>query len=330
MTSVDIGLFDFDRHNAIYYFVMNADEHIYLRYGGRDASSPHAYLNLSSLEIALELGLEQHELYKQGKLERQTRPAPLFPRDIPLLKREVIDRRRCVECHLIGDYQTQQLEVDGQLNKIRDLYVSPDIRTAGIFLDKSRGLVVKSVAGAVEAAGMKPGDLITAINESPVLTFGDLQYYYDKVPRNAKQVRIEVHRSNERKLLVVDLPEEWWRTDLNFRYYSTEPLLFFSTDPLTNEEKKAHGLPVGGFASKVSNVDPQSKTFSLNELQLGDIIYSVNGVEMDKRTQHLETHITLSQTAGESFPVKLLRDGKELEMRIRSIRQGFRQQQNVM
>ena len=324
MTGVDIGLFDFDRHNALYYFAMNADERIYLRYGGRDATSPAAYLNLHSLEIALELGLEQHELYKEGMLERQTRPAPFFPRDIPLLKREVLDRRRCVECHLIGDYQTQQLEVDGRLDKLKDMYVSPDIKTVGILLDKPRGLIVKHATGAVEEAGMEPGDLITAINGSPVLTFGDFQYAYDKVPRDASQVQIAVSRSDERKLFAVDLPEEWWLTDLHFRYYSVEPLLYFSTEGLSQEEKKAYGFPAAGFASKVTEVRPQSKAFNLNELQAGDIIYSVGGVEFDKRTQHLETHITLSQKSGERFPVKLLRDGKKLRMNIRSMRQGFR------
>ena len=71
MKGVDIGLFDYDRHNALYYFVMNADEHIYMRYGGRDETSPDAYLDLESLEIALQLGLEQHELYRKGRIEKQ-------------------------------------------------------------------------------------------------------------------------------------------------------------------------------------------------------------------------------------------------------------------
>ena len=39
MDDVDVALFDRDWNNAIYYFVMNADEQIYLRYGGRDSQS---------------------------------------------------------------------------------------------------------------------------------------------------------------------------------------------------------------------------------------------------------------------------------------------------
>ena len=39
MDGIDLGLFDFDRHNAIYYFLLNSDEQIYMRYGGRDSRS---------------------------------------------------------------------------------------------------------------------------------------------------------------------------------------------------------------------------------------------------------------------------------------------------
>jgi hypothetical protein len=104
MDGIDIGLFDYDRHNSIYYFVLNADEQIYLRYGGRDAEDAGTYLDLSSIELAMRLGLKQHESFNAGKLPKQQRPAPMFPQEIVSLKREIIDRNRCVERHLIGDY----------------------------------------------------------------------------------------------------------------------------------------------------------------------------------------------------------------------------------
>ena len=34
MDDVDIALFERDWNNALYYFLMNADEQIYMRYGG--------------------------------------------------------------------------------------------------------------------------------------------------------------------------------------------------------------------------------------------------------------------------------------------------------
>jgi diguanylate cyclase (GGDEF)-like protein len=92
MDDIDIGLFDRDWNNTIYYFVMNGDEQIYMRYGGRDARAPDSYLNLSSLELALEQGLDLHHRYQQGDLKKTERPKPLFPREIPPLVEQAAAR----------------------------------------------------------------------------------------------------------------------------------------------------------------------------------------------------------------------------------------------
>jgi hypothetical protein len=97
------------------------------------------YLNLQSLELALRAGLGRHELYKQGKLAKQPRPAPLYPEQIALLKRNEIDRGRCVECHMIGDYQAQEAELAGKLDRPSMLHPSPDLKTIGIHRKKAPG-----------------------------------------------------------------------------------------------------------------------------------------------------------------------------------------------
>lgn len=323
MAGINIGLFDFDRHNALYYFIMNADEQIYMRYGGRDATSPVAYLNLNSLEIALKLGLEQHELYKQGKLENQKHSRPFFPRDIPLLLQNA-RRRRCVECHLIADYQTQELESAGRLNKIKDMYVSPDIKTIGIHLDIPKGLVVKEVNGAVKQAGMEANDLIVGINKEPVLTFGDLQYIFNKLPRNSKQIQISVEKNGKIRDFAVDLPKEWWWTDLYHRAWTVDPILFFSSRSLSEKEKRSYNFDVAGFACEVTSVYREAVIRGFLKLQPGDIIYAVDDVKVDKLTQNFSIYIKLNKIAGSSFTVKLLRDNKPMEMLIRTGRQSFR------
>src|SRR6266511_4316512 len=143
MDDIDIGLFDRDWNNTLYYFIMNADEQIYMRYGGRDSQAPDSYLNLSSLELAAKQGLELHRQYQQGILKKVERPKPIFPREIPLLVERTFARNQCVECHLIGDFQNIQRERDGTLDKLMHLYRSPDIKTLGIQLDVPQGLVVK-------------------------------------------------------------------------------------------------------------------------------------------------------------------------------------------
>ena len=324
MSGVDIGLYDYDRHNTLYYFIVNSDERIYLRYGGRDADSPETYLNLDSLELALRLGLEQHEKYRKGELPKLPRPEPFYPRDIPLLKRVVIDAGRCVECHLIADYDLQGRELDGTLNKLEDMFVYPDIKTMGIHLDVPKGLVVGKVEGAVADAGMEAGDVITAVSGTPVLTFGDLQYRYNKTPRDATTVELVVDRRGESHTLTVALPKEWWYTDLWHRYISVDPQLYFWVRLLAPDEKEYYGFPQDGFASEIIDVDPAAKPYRLHDLKVGDVVYSVDGVEEDEFTQNLEIYVKLNKTAGEDLTVGILRDGEKMDVKIRTRRERFR------
>jgi hypothetical protein len=323
-TGMNIALFDRDWHNTLYYFVLNADEQIYLRYGGRDEVAPDSYLNYDSLELALKLGLEQHEKWKTGKLPAQPPPEPMYPRDIQILKEEVLDRGRCVECHLIADYHLIEKEFNGTLDKLNDMFVYPDIKRIGIELDVPKGLVVKEPTGAVADAGMQPGDLITRIEGAPVLTFGDLQYAYNKVPKDAKQITLDVRRGEQEHALTVTLPQEWWWTDLYHRFWTVEPKTFFQSEPLTTDEKRTLGLPEDGFASKIVNVDPAAQVYNVHKLKVGDIVTAVEGVQRDDFTQKLDVYIALTVESGERFTLDLIRDGEPMQMDVRTYRESFR------
>jgi len=325
MDEIDVGLFDRDWNNTLYYFMMNADEQIYMRYGGRDARSPDSYLNLSSLELALAKGLELHRQYQKGGLKNAERPKPLFPREIPLLVDRTISRNACVECHLIGDYLNVHREKDGKLDKLTHMYRSPDIRTLGIELDAPKGLVVKEVRGAVAAAGMKPGDRIAGVNGTPVWAFGDLQYHYDKVNRNAERVQMAVDRDGTPVDLSIALPERWWWTDLTFRQWTIEPRVYFESVPLTEQEKREQGLVErGGFASKVKRVDMFAEMTKSHELRAGDIVFGVDGVQRDEVANTAELFIKLRKTAGETVTLDVIRDGKRMQMKLKTYKMSFR------
>ncbi len=323
-TGINIALFDRDWHNTLYYFAMNADEQIYLRYGGRDEAAPDTYLNYESLELALKLGLEQHEKWKAGGLPAKPLPPPLYPDEIPLLKEEVMDAGRCVECHLIADYMLLEKEMDGTLDKFSDMYVYPDIKRIGITLDVPKGLAVKAASGAVAEAGLQAGDIITAIEGAQVLTFGDLQYEYNNVPKVAKQISMTVRRGDETRELTVMLPQEWWWTDLYHRFWTVEPKSFFMSTPLSADRKRALGLPEDGFASEVVNVDPAAQVYNVHRLQVGDIVTAVNGVQRDDFTQKLDVYISLTVDSGSTYVVDLIRDGQPMQLNVRTYREHFR------
>jgi serine protease Do len=326
MAGIDIGLFDYDRHNAIYFFILNADEHIYLRYGGRDAEDAMTYMNLQSLELALRAGIDRHELYKHGKLVKQPRPAPFYPEQIALLKKQEIDRGRCVECHLIGDYLAQEAELAGKLDRQMMLYPSPDMKKIGIHLDVPKGLMIEKVEGAAEKAGMRAGDTITAIDGADLLTFGDLQYRLGKTKRNARRIELTVNRAGKSQDLIVALPMEWWVSDTSYRFWSVEPMVYFTARPLTLAQKRRLNLPVKGLASEVVEVDPLAESLKLHTLKPGDIITAVEGIRESRRTQNVELYIKLTMKAGDSANLDLLRNGESMRMRLTSYRQFFRKQ----
>jgi serine protease Do len=324
MDDVDVGLFDRDWNNAVYFFALNSDEQIYLRYGGRESQSPDTYNSLDSLRIALEQGLVLHQKYLQGGLPKQERPKPLFPREMPLLVARTFAQHQCVECHLIGDFQNMQRERDGVLDKLSQLYRSPDIKMIGISLDVPKGLVVKEATGAVAAAGMKPGDRIAAWNGVPVWTFGDVQYRYDKVDRHATSLKVTVDRSGQSLDLMVELPPRWWWTDLRFRQSSVDPRLDFEDRPLTADEKQKLGLKPDTFASQVKYVSEMAKVRGSHDLRVGDVIVAVDGVDSDAFAHTAELYLKLHTKAGESAKLEVIRDGKRIAMPIQSYVLSFR------
>jgi hypothetical protein len=324
MDDVNVGLFERDWNNAIYFFMLNEEEQIYMRYGGRDSASPDTYNNLDSLEIALKQGLTLHQKFLAGEWKAPERPKPLYPREMPLLVERTFSRHACVECHLIGDFQNIQREQDGALDKLTHLYHSPDIKTIGIYLDVTKGLVVKEAKGAVEAAGVKPGDRIATWDGTPVWTFGDVQYRYDKVDRRAKELHIGVERDGKALELAVALPPRWWWTDLTFRQSSVDPRTDFSDRPLTDEEKSKLGLKADGFASQVKYVAEFAKIRGAHDLKVGDIIVSVDGVERDEFANTADLFIKLRKKAGDAATLDVIRDGKRLQMRLQTHVLSFR------
>ena len=324
LDNVDVGLFEHDRNNAIYFYALNSDEQIYFRYGGRDSASAETYLQTDSLTLALKQGLELHRRYLAGDLAKTPRAKRLMPRDIPLLVKRTFDNGQCVECHLVQDFENMHRELDGTLDPLTHLYQSPDIKTLGIYLDVPQGLLVREAKGAAIAGGLQAGDRIVAFNGTLVVTFGDLQYRYDKVDRKAEQIALTVDRAGKPQNLTIDLPIRWWWTDLRFRQSSVDPRLYFEDKPLTADDKKRLGLNPGGFASEVKYVSDFARVMHAHDLKLGDIIFAVDGVETDPLAHTAELYLKLHKGVGSEVTLDVLRDGKKMKMPLTSSRMSFR------
>ena len=321
LNGMDVGLFDFDRHNALYFFILNADEEIYLRYGGRDAESASTYLNLRSLELALKKGLELHADKNWKPIDR--RPKQLLPEDIKTLADHVKRRFLCVECHMVADYQTIEWERDGKLDRLRDLHVSPDIKEIGLFLDIPKGLVIKNVTGAALDAKLQPGDCITELNGKPVYTYADFQYRYGKINRNDEEIEVGIKRGNEAFKISLRLPKYWWLTDTAYRRWTVEPQFGFQTRSAAAGKSVTRKPTEYSIVSKVISVDKLDDTAN-PPLQVGDLILSVNDNATDKIADNAELHIKLRYSAGDKIKLLVERQGKKFESIVTTVRQHFR------
>ena len=321
---INIGLFEYDWYNTLYFFVLNADEQIYLRYGGRDVQSATTYLNLESLELALEQGLRLHRQYQEGELPRRPTPPARYPREIPALYELTSKRGRCVECHLVGDMLNVQRETDGTLDKLRHLYRTPELKTLGIRLDVPRGLAVAEATGSAAQAGLHAGDVIRGLNGSEVWTFGDLQWQFGHVPHESDRVDLTVEREGKLLTLSFALPDRWWYSDLTYRNLSVDPRVYFRAEPLTRKEKTARGFIPDGFASRVRFVDPLAELLASHELQVGDVVYDVDGQTRDPIATTADTFIKLRKRAGDEVTLHVLRGTDRLAMPLKTQRMGFR------
>lgn len=314
LTGVDIGLFEFDPDSTLYCFIINADEQIYLRYGGRDDSSAEKYFNEDSLHEALELGLDLHKQHAAGTLEKVERPKPFYPRDYPEIARDEIAKNKCVHCHHLGEARTRLLQSQNKLDKMKDLWVYPDIERLGFRLDVKKLLEVEAVEGAAKEAGLRKKDVITHIEAKRVRTFGDLQQFLDEHPHDAQTLKLTVQRKDEPVDVEIKL-DKWWRvTDIIRRSgtHALEPFPEFWGKPLDKQAKRKLGIDEQEFALEVTKF--WVKTNAQNAgLQVGDVVFEVDGITESEYTANPVVWIRLNRNPGDSITIKALRNGKTLE-----------------
>jgi hypothetical protein len=315
LRGVDVGHFDFDPDSTLYTFVINADEQILLRYGGRDDESAETYFNEKSLQLALERGLAQYRLAKEGKLEPEPRAPAKTPADYPDIKRDIIDKDKCVHCHNIGSAKTKLAQAAGKLDKQVDLWVYPEVLALGITLDPEKGTVIKKVEKAAKEAGLKAKDEIVRLAGKPVLTYGDLQQRLHLVPHDARTLELVVRRGDAEETVTLKLPEYWRVTKIERRggTHALEPFPEFWGKELDEDAKRKLGLKKEDFACEVTKFWVRTNAQAAG-LQVGDVVCAVDDVTKCPYTCNPVLWIRLNRNAGDTVKVKVLRGGKTFEL----------------
>src|SRR5262249_48388948 len=138
------------------------------------------------------------------------------------------------------------------------VYQYPLPENIGVELELDRNNVAKRVLpnSPSERAGMKAGDVIAQANDTPVLTSADLQYALDPLP-DPGRVNLLVERKGKRlppKALA--LAPGWRKTDVSWRpsVWVVQPTLGIAAERLSEDRRKALGMPPGRLAIRVADV----------------------------------------------------------------------------
>jgi hypothetical protein len=315
MRGVDLDLFDFDYDLTWMAFFISADEHVYGRYGGRDADSPDGRVSLAGLRYAMSAALEVH---------RQTKPEPAREKTSPRTAEQYPAGKRlfeksCIHCHQVYDFRRDALQASGKWS-LDELWVYPLPENVGLTLEIDRGNRVAKVAADSPAAraGLKSGDQLMRANSIAIASFADLQYALQRAPAKGT-IDITWRRGEAEKSATLGLAVGWRRTDISWRWSlrGLDPTPWVQGDDLTEAEKKELRLSPKRLAFRQGPfVAAPARQAGIRS---GDVIIGVDGKELEMSARQFGAYVRTRYKVGDTITLNLLRDGKALDVPLKLI-----------
>ena len=310
IAGVDLRRFEFDHDLTWYCFFLNADETIYGRYGGRDASDAEARISAKGLRHAMDRALEAH------KSPPSPQPLPGKParaEDFSAAK----SHRGCIHCHNINEFRRADAKDAGTWDR-ESIWVYPLPENVGITLDTDIGNRVKVVAkgSPAERTGLKPGDELAKLNGYPVASFGDATYALHKAPAKGS-VAVAWMRDGKEQSGALEVTVGWRKTNLTWRPSMLDilPAVPFSGDELTATEKKALGLAEKRAA--IRQYDEVHATLKAAGVKGGDVLIGFDGNAIEGGIGELLGFVRRNYLVGDELTANLVRDGKRLDLKLR-------------
>lgn len=306
---MDLRRFEFDHDVTWYCFFLNADETIYGRYGGRDASDAEGRISTKGLRYAMQKALEA---YRSPPPARPLAGQPFRAEDYNAARRH----KGCIHCHNVNEFRRYDAKVAGTWDR-NSVWVYPLPENVGITLDVDRGDKVTEVeAGSpADRAGIKPGDLIQKLNGYPVASFGDASYALHKAPAKGS-IPVAWTRGGKSLSGKLEVAEGWRKTNLTWRPSLLDilPSLPFSADDLTAAEKKLLGLA----ESRAAIRQGMRVHESLQEagVRAGDIVIGFDGKAIDGDIGDLLGFVRKNYLVGDTITINAIRDGKRVDLKL--------------
>ena len=302
----DLSLFEFDYDLTWAAFFLSADEVIYGRYGGRDATSDDGRLSLAGLTYAAGRALERHKEPAKPQAARTVDRVE----DYPAAKAR--KRQDCIHCHQVNIFRRSAAPWDKE-----DRWVYPSPETVGLTLDVDRGDTVKAVAEGSPAAklGLKAGDVVTKLNGLPVASIADAQFALNKAAK-AGAIPVEWTSGTNGMKGELTVAAGWRKTDPTWRpsLYDLLPTLPLSGADLSAADKKALGLSEANAAVRQDKF--VHSTLKAAGLLRDDVVVGVNGKPVAGGMDDLTGYVRREFVAGDVIGLDVIREGKPVVVKV--------------
>jgi predicted metalloprotease with PDZ domain len=290
-------------------FLLNSDETIYGRYGGRDAADAEARLSLKGLRYAMDRALDAH---KAPPPARPLAGTPVRAEDFGAAKRH----RGCIHCHNVNEFRRADLIAAGKWDR-ESVWVYPLPENIGVTLDVDVGDRVKAVApnSAAGKAGLKPADRLTALNGYPVASFADATFALHKAPPKG-DIAVTWVRDGKSMSGTLAVAAGWRKTNLTWRPSMLDilPSAPFSGDELTAAEKKALGLDANRAAIRQGT--EVHATLKAAGVKGGDVLIGYDGTAVEGDVSKLYGYVRRNYLVGDTITINLIRDGKRVDLKL--------------
>jgi hypothetical protein len=333
--NLDLSLFQFDYDQSFHAFFLNADRTIYGRFGTRSAREEEEDMTMVGLRQAMLGALELHADYPANRQQlagKQGRPVEYrVPEEMPLLKGKYTDTLNyegavvasCIHCHQVRDSERQLYRERNEMFPKQVLFPYPLPDVLGLRMNPDeRATVANVAAGSIAAmAGLQPGDRIVSLEGQPLLSTADFQWVLHHA-ESEDRLAADVRRGDKQLAIEIELPRGWRReSDISFRATTWDLRRMGSGGLLLADlgvdERKERRLPENALALFVKHVGEYGAHAAAKRagFQKGDIIVAVDG-KRDHWTEGQFLEHTLALRPGTRITATVLRDGKEIELKL--------------
>ncbi len=311
IAGADLSTFEFDYDLTWFVFFLNADETIYGRYGGRDASDAEARISLKGLRYAMDWALEVH---------KNPPPAakPLAAKPVLAEKFDAAKAHKgCIHCHNVKEFRRADEQKAGTWTR-DSLWVYPLPENVGLTLDIDVGNRVKAVAKDSPAAkaGLAVGDFVTRIGETSVASFADVSYGLHKAPASG-EIPVRWTRDGKELAAKLTVAAGWRKTNITWRPSLLDllPSLPFNGDDLTAAEKTKLGLGEKRAAFR------QDRTVHRTLREAGieplDLVIGFDGKAVDGEIGDLLGFVRRNYLVGDTLTVDVIRGGRPTAVKLK-------------